>query len=207
MLKRNVSRIYFGRCTNWTLWNTCQPFRTSASGNQTLSLPLEFSFFPPPFPWHETHAACYTTHTGWRRQRGKKAQNNKQQVVQKTTACWQYVQPRPKAPSSAEQSELSQNNKLAPLLQAECHIFSKGIEGPDTAGLGGLWIHLREQLRRLFHSVMKEPLATFPDIPFLTWPSTAGTGRLPARGAQRRLDKLIHQRSMFKSPSNAGAAP
>lgn len=42
VLKRNVSRICFGTCTNWTLWNTCQPFRTSASGNQTLSLRAEF---------------------------------------------------------------------------------------------------------------------------------------------------------------------
>lgn len=83
MLNRNVSRIYFGRCTNWTLWNTCQPFRTSASGNQTLSLPLAFSSPPPPFTWHETHAACSTTHTGWRRQRGKKRKTTNSRLCKK----------------------------------------------------------------------------------------------------------------------------
>lgn len=82
VLKRNVSRISFGRCTNWTLWNTCQPFRTSAAGNPTLSLSFEFSFSPHFFP-DMRHTPCAPQRAqagagGW----GKSA-NNRQQVVQK----------------------------------------------------------------------------------------------------------------------------
>lgn len=81
VLKRNVSRICFGTCTNWTLWNTCQPFRTSASGNQTLSLRAEF----PDMRCGRVRRCTLAAEADWCRRGGAWTTNSR---LSKTTACW-----------------------------------------------------------------------------------------------------------------------
>lgn len=66
----------------------------------------------------------------------------------------------------------------------------------------------RKLVRRLFRSVMNELLTMVPDIPFCVIELSRAL-RLSAGSAVSWgcLDKLIHQHSMFKSPSNACTAP